>query len=240
MPAAKTRYKMQHLEQRTGVNRETIRFYIHEGLLPEPERTSRNMAWYSERHVELVKLIRQLQEREFLPLRAIKALIHDTDDYEFTPRQKEVFALISERLGTGLASPETSAPLKKTRDRLGYSQAEMDELCRLGVIQAEGGALSALDVEILTQWAKLRRSVLSAERGVTSEDLGIVMSAVDYLFSREVRFFVQKLSDLADKEAELILTEVIPGVNRLFALMHERKVRSFASQFGRSEKASAE
>ena len=33
--------KMKELEARTGVGREAIRFYIREGLLPEPERPKR-------------------------------------------------------------------------------------------------------------------------------------------------------------------------------------------------------
>ena len=38
--------KMKELERETGVGRETIRFYIREGLLPEPERPKRNVAAY--------------------------------------------------------------------------------------------------------------------------------------------------------------------------------------------------
>ena len=30
--------KMKELEDRSGIGRETIRYYIREGLLPEPER----------------------------------------------------------------------------------------------------------------------------------------------------------------------------------------------------------
>ena len=40
------RMRMRDLERATGVGRETIRFYIREGLLPEPERPGRNVAWY--------------------------------------------------------------------------------------------------------------------------------------------------------------------------------------------------
>ncbi len=43
--------KMQDLERATGVGRETIRFYIREGLLPQPTRPSRNVAWYDESFV---------------------------------------------------------------------------------------------------------------------------------------------------------------------------------------------
>ena len=43
------RLKMKDLERTTGVGREAIRFYIREGLLPEPERPSRNVAWSTSR-----------------------------------------------------------------------------------------------------------------------------------------------------------------------------------------------
>ena len=46
--------KMQDLERATGVGRETIRFYIREGLLPQPERPNRNVAWYDESFVERI------------------------------------------------------------------------------------------------------------------------------------------------------------------------------------------
>ena len=36
--------KMAELERRSGVGRETIRYYIREGLLPERERRARNVA----------------------------------------------------------------------------------------------------------------------------------------------------------------------------------------------------
>lgn len=60
-PAARTRMKMQDLERATGVGRETIRFYIREGLLPQPERPNRNVAWYDEAFVARVGLIKELQ-----------------------------------------------------------------------------------------------------------------------------------------------------------------------------------
>jgi hypothetical protein len=40
--------KTQDLERASGVGRETIRFYVREGRLPQPERASRNVAWYEE------------------------------------------------------------------------------------------------------------------------------------------------------------------------------------------------
>ena len=53
--------KMKELEAATGIGRETIRYYIREGLLPEPVRPKRNVATYGREHVKRLNLIRRLQ-----------------------------------------------------------------------------------------------------------------------------------------------------------------------------------
>jgi DNA-binding transcriptional MerR regulator len=67
--------RMRELEARSGVGRETIRFYIREGLLPEPARAARNSASYSEAHVTRLATIKRLQEERFLPLAVIRGLL---------------------------------------------------------------------------------------------------------------------------------------------------------------------
>ena len=64
--------KMAELAEASGVSAGTIKHYLREGLLPEPVKTSRNMAWYPPEFVERIQLIKELQERRFMPLKAIK------------------------------------------------------------------------------------------------------------------------------------------------------------------------
>ena len=44
--------KMSELVEASGVPAATIKHYLREGLLPEPIKTSRNMAWYRPETVE--------------------------------------------------------------------------------------------------------------------------------------------------------------------------------------------
>jgi DNA-binding transcriptional MerR regulator len=53
---------MSQLAEASGVSAGTIKHYLREGLLPEPVRTSRNMAYYPPDFVERIRLIKQLQE----------------------------------------------------------------------------------------------------------------------------------------------------------------------------------
>lgn len=39
----------------------TIRYYLRKGLLPEPLRTSKNMAYYSQGHLERLTQIKEMQ-----------------------------------------------------------------------------------------------------------------------------------------------------------------------------------
>ncbi len=50
----------------------TVRHYLREGLLPEPVKTSKNMAYYPPEFVERIRTIKRLQEERFMPLRVIK------------------------------------------------------------------------------------------------------------------------------------------------------------------------
>ena len=69
--------KMQELAERSGVSAGTIKHYLREGLLPEPMRTSRNMAYYPEEFVERIRLIKRLQEERFMPLKLIRQVIDE-------------------------------------------------------------------------------------------------------------------------------------------------------------------
>ena len=69
--------RMGELAEASGVSAGTIKHYLREGLLPEPVKTSRNMSWYPPEFVERIRLIKQLQEERFMPLKAIKAVLDE-------------------------------------------------------------------------------------------------------------------------------------------------------------------
>src|SRR5512138_3572302 len=70
---------MRELSRATGLPRSTLLYYLAEGLLPAPVRTSRNMAWYDPACVERVKLVRHLKTNHRLALHEIRALLRSAD-----------------------------------------------------------------------------------------------------------------------------------------------------------------
>jgi DNA-binding transcriptional MerR regulator len=67
--------KIKELVERTKVSKETIHYYIREGLLPKPRKLGRNIADYDERYIDRLVLIRELQDDYFLPLSLIKNIL---------------------------------------------------------------------------------------------------------------------------------------------------------------------
>ena len=76
---AKPGLKMSELADASGVSAGTIKHYLREGLLPEPVRTSRNMAYYPPEFVDRIRTIKRLQEERFMPLRLIREVLEQAD-----------------------------------------------------------------------------------------------------------------------------------------------------------------
>lgn len=67
--------KIGEVVKQTGVPKETIHFYIREGLLRKPRKTSSNIADYTRAHVEQILLIKELRENYYLPIAEIKKVL---------------------------------------------------------------------------------------------------------------------------------------------------------------------
>ena len=67
--------KISELIKSTGVSRETIHYYVREGLLKKPRKTGKNSAQYNNDHVEQLRTIKDLQGNQHLPLAAIKKIL---------------------------------------------------------------------------------------------------------------------------------------------------------------------
>lgn len=67
--------KMRELVKQSGVSKETIHYYIREGLLRKPRKTSTNSANYNENHLEQLRIIKDLRDNYFFPIPVIKQIL---------------------------------------------------------------------------------------------------------------------------------------------------------------------
>ena len=68
-------YRISDIERLSGIPRRTIHFYLQEGLLHQPRRTGKTMAYYDDRHLEELAFIRRAKNGG-MPLTAIRTEIH--------------------------------------------------------------------------------------------------------------------------------------------------------------------
>lgn len=67
--------KISELSRRTGVPKETIHYYVREGVLKKPRKIARNIAEYDETYIEKIRMVKELQDEHFLPLSVIKKIL---------------------------------------------------------------------------------------------------------------------------------------------------------------------
>ncbi len=60
-----------------GLRRRRSTSIFAKGLLRKPKKTSRNMAYYDESHIEQLKLIKRLRTESYLPLHVIKKVLKE-------------------------------------------------------------------------------------------------------------------------------------------------------------------
>lgn len=77
---AKPGLRMKELSEASGLPKSTILHYVAEGLLPEPVRTSPNMAYYDPACLERLQMIRQLQSTRNFSLAKIKEVLAAMDE----------------------------------------------------------------------------------------------------------------------------------------------------------------
>lgn len=185
--------KMAELERRSGVGRETIRYYIREGLLPEPERRARNVAVYGDVHAQRLKTIKRLQEERFLPLEVIRRVLDG--DTAALPPASDPFAqlgpLLAQRLGVGDGEP----PVLLSTLTAGDAQSEADVVALEGVgtinvFETKGGrAVSRLDARIVQLWRELRAAGYSQENFPAENSVNYVEVIRGLTATEVARFF---------------------------------------------------
>jgi predicted DNA-binding transcriptional regulator AlpA len=225
--------KMQELERATGVGRETIRFYIREGLLPQPERPNRNVAWYDEAFVERVALIKELQQKRFLPLQVIKALV----GADAAPSRDEVQALLEldGKLFPAVAGAELPPErLSIVARRTGLKAVEIRELADSGLIELEtrGGDqwLDDTAIRIVELWAKVRQAGFSSELGFLPQNMRLYVDFVRWLAREELRMFSHGVAGKVDVETSVKMAESgVNLVNQIIALLRKATILRYVA-----------
>jgi DNA-binding transcriptional MerR regulator len=221
--------RMRELAEAAGVSAGTIKHYLREGLLPEPVRTSRNMAWYPREFVERVQLIKQLQEERFLPLKVIREVLENGTGLEGPERLRAMVELedrILERALSGQDSKGLSA--REVKRRYGLPEEALDRLEKLGVLSSavqRNGAkrYGPADVQIIEAVSRMRASGYSEALGFTVHDTMIYKRHLERLVHEEVEVMMERVAGEMDTdEAADLLERAVEPMRDLVAAMRAK------------------
>ena len=220
--------KMKELERVSGLGRETIRYYIREGLLPEPERPKRNVALYTQAHVTRLEKIKRLQAERHLPLHLIKTLV--LAEAENPVSGFEAFIGLENRLGPLLAGFALGPRLLV--DVAAAAQVSMEDvrgLEAMGFISVEQkdnaewlNERNARLLELIGEW---RAAGFTSEAGFPIEGYRIYVEVTEALAHRSVAQFYNNLgTKISSEGAANLAVKGINLINEMMPLLRIEKI----------------
>jgi DNA-binding transcriptional MerR regulator len=180
---------MRELAEASGVPVPTIKHYLREGLLPEPVKTSRNMAYYPPEFVDRIKLIKRLQEERFLPLKAIKTVLDEEPD-----RAEAMLELGDQILDRALAGERSRTSAAEVRKRYGVPKEVLDRLAELEVLTPNSRGYTPSDVTIIEAISRFRAGGYDEQIGFTVYDTLRYKAALEELVRQEVDVVMDRLA----------------------------------------------
>ncbi len=218
---AKERLKISELAAAAEVPVATVRHYLREGLLPEPEKTSRNMAYYSPELVERIQLIKQLQEERYLPLKVIRELLESGDGDP--DRLRALIDLEDRILESALAGERKRVSAREVRKRYEMPKEVLERLAALEVLSPDGRGYSPSDVRIVEAISRFRAGGYDERIGFTVYDTLRYKRALEGLVKEEVEVLMERLAGEMDTDRAVELIEAgAEPLQDLIAALHTK------------------
>ncbi|HET8975367.1 MAG TPA: MerR family transcriptional regulator [Solirubrobacterales bacterium] len=218
--------RMGELAEASGVSAATIKHYLREGLLPEPVKTSRNMAYYPSEFVERIRLIKQLQEERYMPLKVIKDLLEEDPE-----RAKALIELGDRLLERARAGEEQRVSAAEVRHRYEVPQEALDRLAELEVLTPNEDGYSPTDVRIVAAISRFREGGYDERIGFTVYDTLRYKEAMGSLVREEVDVLMDRLAGEVEPDRAIELIE--SGVEPLNELMAALRTKQLVSELER-------
>lgn len=246
MTPEKQLLKIADLSARTGVPKDSIRYYVKEGLLPPPRKTSRNMAYYeAATYVPRIRLIKELQESRFLPLRVIREILSAEGGPTTVEELDTLSALDGKMFRNGVPGAPPKPMLRKdVAARVDVPEDELRALEAVGLLTPEeqDGAIyySPVDIQLAEAIGQMRGYGYRPDAGFPPETYRVYIEAIESLARRELGTFAQGVTGrkspsemVAMAEAGVMVVNKLLGILRekiLLSLLHEYRVEMESGQ----------
>ena len=211
--------KMAELVATTGVSKQTIHFYLREGLLSPPVQTGRNIAYYDDRHIQEIRTIKDLQEKHYYPLSLIKMIMEgrrqgkDIGGDDHLETFDDMFAKSSE-------GSESRLTYRELSDASGLGPEVLDKLAEAGLIGIGAGdsLFTSYDLDLARALKKI------VDLGLAGDDLLIYRDYLS-LMRREVQLAHDRIITNPVRQPHPPLAEIGQALNQLKILLTKQAFR---------------
>ncbi len=196
--------RMKELTGATGLPKSTILHYVAQGLLPEPVRTSRNMAFYDPACVERARYVKSLQSTCSIPLDKIKKLLLLRDE------GKDTASLMDLNAAVFGGSDGAALDEGEFRKATGLNPAQVSELMDARLLMPlEKGVFRQDDIDAGRAYAG------AFALGLGSADLAFYAAIANDLVDREMGLRRRLTGRLSDDQDARVTTELTRGARTL-------------------------
>ena len=194
--------RMGELAEASGVSAGTIKHYLREGLLPEPVKTSRNMSWYPPEFVERIRLIKQLQEERYMPLKAIKSVLEKDPS-----RARALVELEDKILERALSGDQSRTSVAEVKRRYDMPAEVLERLEQIGIVTPNSRGYSQVDVQVIEAISRFRAGGYDEQIGFTVYDTLRYKRTLEELVKEEVEVVLDRLAGELEPERVVDLME---------------------------------
>lgn len=196
--------KISELVKKTHVSKETIHYYVREGLVSKPKKPGKNVAIYDKRCIDQIKTIKRLQDNYFLPLSVIKKIIEkhktkpDTEQLSF-----EILSEFLKPMDYFLSSEVVRREAFREETGLGGKWlAKMEEWGLITPSNRNGDPVYSQDDVIIGRLiVEMDRTGYGPKDGTDPEDLRRIADFIrDYIINAQQSFFQDKGHKLPPEE----------------------------------------
>lgn len=218
--------KMRQLEQRTGVNRETIRVFLRNGLIPQPQRPKPNVADYGEDHVRAIVAVRDLQRNSTLTIKQIKEALQGTPSA--TRVEASAFQHLEELVAARVGIDPQPIMLESLAHNFPHALDDAQRMHAAGLIDIlitpAGSSVSITDARLVTIWSEMRHAGFTQDIGFVPEMLTFYLGPAEAVASREASLFLERTKGkISEEQAAAMLQLALRVMLDFFGLLRMKR-----------------
>ena len=232
--------RIKQLAAETGVPKGTIQYYVKEGLIPKPVKTYANMAYYTQEHVDAIRLVKELQAKRFLPLSVIRQMVRGEQggmSMDEVRTLVEINGPLFQNLSQDL--PERLLTGQQLSKKTGISLEDIQNMERVGVLhplrKGRRKYYDHDDIRFLECGLRLREIGFTEELGFNVEIMRFHLELMQRMVDEEAKVLANRLTGKVEiEEIVRLVEEGIPLLNTMIGLIHKRLIIQTTHRFAES------